>query len=169
MGINERGTETPGRRSEYFISRFNRVKGDIANRVRISVDQLSFEIGMQFHLGTQIAPNRDMTVPKDFIFDSGALANHLRNVAQATSSNLHATEVDEIENTEAENAKLVSAFMDASVQSGVVRSISQWMPLSAFRLTDKFWQNHLFGDTNGRFARGEVYRATFEVLQKRLN
>jgi hypothetical protein len=147
VGINERDIEEPNSQVDYIIKEVKGIKEDIANNLGIPVEELSFDIGIEYHLGQRHgARNATLSLNKLTSENRNALIEHLQRINSETGSRIHFSEVDAI-GDEVEIANAYAELALIACDSGVVDSFVFFHALAKNRLDpNEDYQNPLFGD-----------------------
>ena len=163
IGVNERGIEKPGLQTDFVIKQVNKIKKEISTRLDIPVNEIPFDIGIEFHLG-KTHGKRDKTLPFSQLTpkNRSTLVNNLIKISQETGgSGIYLSEVD-IVGGETEAAISFAELAQIAHDSGVVIGFTFFHALAADRLDpSKDWQNPLFGEG---FEKSKVYYAFLSRL-----
>jgi hypothetical protein len=160
IGIIERGIDSPGLQTDFVTSQVKKIKQAISSRMGISLDQILFDLGTEFHFGEPYK-DRDVTVPYSRI-DKDAFKSTFVKINQETGCPIHVTETTDLGGTEEDVANAYRALFTAAIESGVVQGIEFW---STFRFptSDYPWRSRLFLPG---FKKAIVYQTVLETLAK---
>lgn len=155
IGINERFIENPAHKrteaqTDYIIREVNRTKELIANNLGIPVEEVSFDIGIMYHLGEAHGKRNPTVSLEDLIPDNRQMfISHLQDISERTNSRIHFSEVDAIGN-EIDIANAYAELVKIAYDSGVVDSFVFFHALAKNRLDpNEDYQNPLFGKDFG--------------------
>jgi hypothetical protein len=139
VGVNMPGIEVASDYATYCAEQVKLIKAEIAERLNIPIEQVSFDIGLQFHIGRSDLRGSDV-VPEEAVHQD-KLIEDLQALSNQTGTRLHLTEVDAYGTDEA-IAQMYFDVIQAAKKSGVVEDVTFWASLS-FAPPDDPWQNRL--------------------------
>jgi hypothetical protein len=159
IGINERGIELGGTRTEAVVTIVEQTKQALGNRLNIPWEQIPFDLGVEFHTG-ETYKDRDVTVPFDQI-DYKKIVETLRLTQRRTKSSISITELDGYGN----DKKIAEAYytiLRAAIDSGVVGDVNYWRALASANEAPQ-WRSGLF-DIPAFSRTQQYYYATKALL-----
>ena len=147
VGINERNIEEPSSQVDYIIGEVNSIKAKIAKDLGIPIEDVPFDIGIEYHLGQKHgARDATLSLSKLTPKNRAMFIQHLQRINKETGSRIHFSEVDAIGN-EVDIANAYAELVKIAYDSGVVDSFVFFHALSQNRLDpNEDYQNPLFGE-----------------------
>jgi hypothetical protein len=141
IGMNERGIELPGERTNAVMNEFIRIKKEIGQRLNMPWEQVPFDLGIEFHTGNTLK-DRDVTVPFDQI-NVDKIVENLRQIKEKTGSDISITELDGL-GDERSMGEAYYKIILAARRSGVVKDINFFRTLAQPGGESDHWRSQLF-------------------------